>query len=174
MRPGRRRGLALVAIGAGAAATGALIGAFVVQSGSGATRLLGARFVDLEGRPHRLLDWGGKVLLCNFWATWCAPCREEIPLLVAAKHKYAAMGLEIIGIGIDQAAKLRDFAANFRVNYPILVSGPEAIDLLRALGNAAGALPYSVLVDRAGRIAFRRLGAFRKDELDGILAGMLD
>ena len=150
-----------------------MVGALFVQSGSGAARLLSASFVDLEGRTRRLLEWRGQVVVCNFWATWCAPCREEVPLLVAAKQQYAAKALEIVGIGIDQAAKIRDFAVNFRINYPMLVAGSEAIELMRELGNKAGALPYTVLLDRSGRLAGQRLGAFRKEELAQVLTALL-
>lgn len=173
MRPGRRKALALAGVAAAAAAGGALVGALVVQSGSGAAQLLSAGFVDLDGRARRLLEWRGQVVVCNFWATWCAPCREEVPLLVAAKQQYAAKGLEIVGIGIDQAAKIREFAANYGVNYPMLVAGSEAIDIMRELGNKAGALPYTVLLDRSGRVAGQRLGAFRKEELAQVLTKLL-
>jgi len=173
MRPGRRKALALAGVAGAAAAGGALVGALVVQSGSGAARLLAAHFVDTDGRTRRLLEWQGQVVVCNFWATWCAPCREEVPLLVAAKQQYAAKGLEIVGIGIDQAAKIREFAANYRVNYPMLVAGSEAIDIMRELGNKAGALPYTVLLDRSGRVAGQRLGAFRKEELAQVLTRLL-
>lgn len=173
MRPGRRKALALAGVAAAAAAGGALVGALVVQSGSGAAQLLSTTFVDLDGRARRLLEWRGQVIVCNFWATWCAPCREEVPLLVAAKQQYAAKGLEVIGIGIDQAAKIREFAANYGVNYPMLVAGSEAIDIMRELGNKAGALPYTVLLDRSGRVAGQRLGAFRKEELAQVLTKLL-
>ena len=173
MRPARRKALALVGVAAAAAAGGALVGALLVQSRSGAARLLSASFVDLDGQARRLLEWRGRALVCNFWATWCAPCREEVPLFVAAKQQYAAKPLEIVGIGIDQAAKLRDFAANYRVNYPILVAGSEAIEIMRELGNKAGALPYTVLLDRSGGVVGQRLGAFRKEELAEVLAALV-
>jgi thiol-disulfide isomerase/thioredoxin len=173
MQPGRRKALALAGVAAAAATGGALVGALIVQSGSGAARLLSASFVDLEGRSRRLLEWRGQVVVCNFWATWCAPCREEVPLLVAAKQQYAAKGLEVVGIGIDQAAKIRDFASNYKVNYPMLVAGSEAIEMMRDLGNNAGALPYTVLLDRSGSVAGQRLGAFRKEELNAALTRLL-
>ena len=173
MRPARRKALALVGVAAAAAAGGALVGALLVQSRSGAARLLSTSFVDLDGRARRLLEWRGRALVCNFWATWCAPCREEVPLFVAAKQQYAGKPLEIVGIGIDHTAKLRDFALNYRVNYPILVAGSEAIEIMRDLGNKAGALPYTVLLDRSGGMVGQRLGAFRKEELADILAALV-
>lgn len=173
MRPARRKALALAGVAAAAAAGGALVGALVVQSRSGAARLLSASFVDLDGRARRLLEWRGQFVVCNFWATWCAPCREEVPLLVAAKQQYAAKRLEIIGIGIDHAPNIRDFAAKYHVNYQMLVAGSEAIEIMRQLGNKAGALPYTVLLDRSGAVAGQRLGAFRKEELEQALSGLV-
>ena len=173
MQPGRRNSLILAALGVGAAAAGALVGALALQSGSGAAQLLSASFSDLQGRKRRVLEWRGQVLACNFWATWCAPCLEEVPLFIAAKQQYAAKGFEVIGIGIDNAAKISDFAAKFRVNYQLLIADADAIELMRQLGNPAGALPYTVLLDRTGAIAHRKLGAFRKDELERVLAGLL-
>ena len=106
MALGRREFLALAGAGTAAAAAGALVGALGRQSSNGAAALLAYPFEDLEGRPTRLRDWSASVLLCNFWATWCAPCREEIPLLVAARREHPANGVEIAGIGIDQVGKL--------------------------------------------------------------------
>lgn len=83
----RRDALLLGAAGTAAALAGAVAGALVLQSRSGATELLAASFPDVNGRVRRLLDWRGTVLLCNFWATWCAPCREEVPMLVAARQQ---------------------------------------------------------------------------------------
>jgi thiol-disulfide isomerase/thioredoxin len=173
MRPGRRKALLLAGIGAAAAAAGALVGALALQSRTGAAQLLSASFPDLEGRTRRVLDWRGQVLVCNFWATWCAPCREEIPLLVAAKQQYANKGLEVLGIGIDNADKISEFAAIYKVNYPILISGSSAIDLMRELGNRGGGLPYTVFLDRTGSVAHRKIGALRQAELDEILAALL-
>jgi len=166
MALGRREVLALAGIGAAAAAAGALVGALGRQSSNGAAALLAYPFQDLEGRPTRLRDWSAGVLLCNFWATWCAPCREEMPLLVAARREHAAKGLEIAGIGIDQASKLKSFARDFGVDYPILVAGADSGDLLRALGNNAAALPYSVVLDRERRVTYKKLGAWSKAELE--------
>lgn len=166
MALGRRDFLALAGVGMAAAAAGALVGALGRQSTSGAAALLGYVFQDLEGRPTRLREWTASVLLCNFWATWCAPCREEIPLLVAARREHAAKGVEVAGIGIDQVGKLKSFAKDFDVDYPILVAGADSGDLLRALGNNAAALPYSVVLDRERRVTYRKLGAWSKPELE--------
>jgi thiol-disulfide isomerase/thioredoxin len=170
MASGRRDALTLGAVGLAAAAAGALSGVFALQSGSGAADLLGARFADLEGRERRLVEWQGRALVCNFWATWCAPCREEVPLLVAAKREWLTEGIEIVGIGLDSADKIREFASIYKINYPLLVADATAIELLRRLGNRAGGLPYSVGLDRSGALVARHLGALKEADLRQVLA----
>lgn len=168
----RRDALWLGAVATAAAAAGAVAGALALQSRSGAAELLAARYPDTDGRVRRLLDWPDRVLLCNFWATWCAPCREEVPMLVAAKQQWVSRGFEVVGIGIDSAAKIREFSKIYRINYPVLVADGSALELLRKLGNRGGGLPYSVVLDRTGSIAKRHLGPLTADDLRRILEGL--
>ena len=167
---GRREALILGGAGLVAAAAGAVVGAFTLQAGSGAADLLAARFQDLEGRPRRLIDWTGRALLCNFWATWCAPCREEIPLLVAAKQKSPSSRVELVGIAIDSVDKIREFSANYKINYPVLVGDGGTIALLRSLGNRGGGLPYTLALDANGAILQRHLGALTEGDLRQVMA----
>jgi thiol-disulfide isomerase/thioredoxin len=171
MAPARRELLILASAGLAAAAVGFLAGPALLRMGaSGEAEALGAAvFDDLHGRRRRLAEWRGKVLVCNFWATWCAPCREEIPLLVTARQKYGPGGVEIVGIAIDNAAKVREFAATFKIPYPILVAEADGLDLMRQLGNTGGGLPYTVIADREGSLVHRKLGALKEVELDGLL-----
>jgi thiol-disulfide isomerase/thioredoxin len=125
---------------------------------------------DVEGRPRSLSDWRGKVLVVNFWATWCEPCREEIPALMRARRKYAANGLEVVGIALDSAGKVRVFASELQIDYPLLIGSLETIDLSRRLGNRLGALPYTVVLDRTGQVVFTRLGGVSDAQLDAALA----
>jgi thiol-disulfide isomerase/thioredoxin len=173
MAPGRREALVLGAIGLGAAALGALTGALALQARSGAAGLLGAPFLDLSGRPRRLLEWQGAILVVNFWATWCVPCREEIPMLVVAAQHYRGKGAEIVGIGIDNASNVAQFARTYAIAYPLLIADAKAIDLMRGLGNGAGGLPFTVVLDRRGVVAYRKLGALSRPDLDRVLVGML-
>src|SRR5438046_3271061 len=108
----RREALILGAIGAGAAVAGGLLGALVLQAQSGAADLLAAPFRDLSGARRTLREWRGRVLLCNFWATWCAPCREEIPMLVAVRGGFGAQGAETVGGCMARAAKGERIAQN--------------------------------------------------------------
>lgn len=173
MAPGRREALVLGAIGLGAAALGGIVGALALQARSGAAGLLGAHFPDLAGRPRRILEWQGAILVINFWATWCTPCREEIPMLVAAAQHYRSNGVEIVGIGIDNADNVAQFARTYAVAYPLLIGDAKAIDLMRGLGNDAGGLPFTVVLDRRGAVAYHKLGALSRAELDRVLVAML-
>jgi thiol-disulfide isomerase/thioredoxin len=174
MAPGRRELLILGGAGLAAAAAGFLVGPALLRLGGDGEdqALAAAAFGDLDGRRRHLTEWRGKVLLCNFWATWCAPCREEIPLLVAARQKYAAGSIEIVGIAIDNAAKVREFSATFKISYPILLAEADGLDLMRRLGNQSGGLPYTVIADRNGRVIHRKLGALTKADLDELLGSL--
>ena len=173
MTAGRREALIVGAAALGAMVAGALVGALSLQSGTGAAQLLSTPFVDLSGRPRRLLEWQGRVVLCNFWATWCEPCREEVPLLVAAEQQHRARGLSIVGIGIDSVDKIREFSQTYGITYIKLIADAGVLQLLRRLGNTSGGLPYSVLLDRSGAVAYRKLGAFVSAELEQVLGSML-
>jgi thiol-disulfide isomerase/thioredoxin len=173
MAPGRRKALLIGAVGVAAAAAGALAGLALLRSEDGSGALQAAEFTDLEGRTRRLAEWKGKVVLCNFWATWCSPCREEVPMLVALSKEMAAKGIEVVGIALDSAAKVGEFAKDYKVSYPLLVAGPNGIDLMRVAGNKVGGLPYTVFLNRQGRIVNRKLGALRETEVRERLAQML-
>lgn len=169
----RRRALAYASVALAAGAAGAVLGPLYLQQSTGAAGLLGTVFPDLEGRARRLIDWTGKVAVVNFWATWCEPCREEIPLLIEVSRKYAGAGVEVVGIALDTVAKITEYAANYRISYSLLVGDARALELIRELGNKAGALPYTVVLDRRGVVASRRLGAYQPGELDQVLASIL-
>lgn len=182
MQPGRREVLILGAAGVAAAAAGFLLGPLALRTadgdgsgeGTGAAdiALRSATLVDLAGQARKLSEWRGRILVCNFWATWCTPCREEIPLLMAARTKYASSGIEIVGIAIDNAVNVRQFSTSFEISYPILLAEANGLDLMRKLGNTTGGLPYTVVTDRQGSVVRRKLGAFKHGDLDAILASL--
>ena len=172
--PGRREALILGAAGLAATAAGFLVGPLLLgskgegmQPADGALRAV--TLADLAGKRRQLSEWQGRILLCNFWATWCAPCREEIPLLMSAREKYAANGVEIVGIAIDNPAKVREFSKSLGISYPVLLAEAEGLDLMRKLGNSAGGLPYTVVADRQGKVVNRKLGTLKQGDIDAIL-----
>lgn len=127
--------------------------------------LFALTLADAGGTPRRLAQWRGRTLVVNFWATWCAPCVEEMPELQRLREEYRARGVDVIGLGIDSAANIRQFRDDHGLTLPLLVAGAEGSGLGARLGNTAGALPYTVLITREGRVAQRKLGRIRPDEL---------
>ena len=130
-------------------------------------------FVDLEGKARSLAEWDGRVRVLNFWATWCAPCREEIPALVLSRNKLLPSGVEFIGIAIDQASKVVEFVRSVPISYPVLVAGAPALELARQLGNPSGGLPFTVVLNAQGDIAHRNLGAVTQEKIEAQVRGVL-
>jgi len=130
-------------------------------------------FPDLNGKPQAISQWRGKVLILNFWATWCIPCREEIPALMKVQHKYASNGVQVVGIAIDNVSKVRDYAAEMHIDYALLIGGMEALGLSKELGNGSGVLPYTIVFDRAGKVAYSHAGALTETVLGTILTPLL-
>lgn len=132
-----------------------------------------AQFKDLSGQAVSLEQWRGRVMVVNFWASWCPPCLEEIPGLVRIHGELAPKGLQIVGIAVDSADNARKSAAQLGVSYPVLVAGMEIIDLTRRLGNRPGALPYTLVLDRNGKIVATHLGVISEAELTRIITPLL-
>ena len=163
---------AVVAVCAGAAGYGFNLwrmgGDGAGEMGAAET-VMAVRLPDLRGQSQPLTQWRGRVLVVNFWATWCTPCREEIPMFVRLQNKYRAQGLQFVGIAIDQPDKVQAFSHEFAINYPILIGGIETVELSRQAGNRIGALPFTVGIDRNGKIAATQLGEFKEAKLDAMI-----
>ena len=139
-----------------------------------AESIMAVRLPNLDGKVESLEQWRGKVLVVNYWATWCAPCRDEIPVFVRLQDRYRERGLQFIGIALDQPHQVRPFAAELRMNFPILIGDIGAIDLTRKLGNRAGALPFTAIIGRtAEKIAATHVGALTESRLETLIAPLL-
>lgn len=126
---------------------------------------------DLDARPRDLAEWDGKLVLLNFWASWCGPCREEMPLLDRTQERYASRGLQVIGVAIDDRASVQGFLAEHPVAYPILLDEPGVgPDSSQRFGDNRGALPYSVLIGPDRRVLARRFGGFSEASLEEWIA----
>ena len=115
-------------------------------------------FQTPQGQPLAMAALRGRPLLVNFWATWCPPCVEELPLLDGFYRQHAANGWQVVGLAIDQPSAVRAFLQRTPVSFPVGLAGLEGTELTRTLGNEAGGLPFSVVVDGAGRLRHRRIG----------------
>ena len=121
---------------------------------------------DSNGVPVSASDFEGDVWLVNFWATWCAPCVEEMPMLSQLQQEYAGQGVKIVGIALDDTERASQFASNMAISYPILVGQADVVVTGRRYGNNTGMLPFSVLIDAKGIIRWTRLGPLTREELE--------
>ncbi|MFU8820987.1 MAG: TlpA family protein disulfide reductase [Gammaproteobacteria bacterium] len=128
---------------------------------------------DLDGTPRSSGEWDESIRIVNFWATWCPPCIREIPLLVDIQAEYAARGVQVIGIAIDEPDAVAEFAANFAFNYPVLIGQDDAMDLGNQFLAGFIGLPFTAFTDRSGRIVRVHTGELHREQLEEILAGLL-
>jgi len=110
-------------------------------------------------------QFDGKLTLLNFWATWCAPCRKEMPMLIDLYDELSGQGFEVVGVAMDDVQQARDFAGEIGVNYPILVGSTDVMVMVQSYGNLSGVLPYSVLIDQDGIIRWAHTGELEPEEL---------
>ncbi len=131
--------------------------------------------LGLDGVNHSLAEWSGKVVLLNFWATWCSPCIYEIRDFVAFQELYKVRGLQIIGVGMDEEYKLRNVQRTLEINYPVLVADPvKNSGLMTRWGNSSGVVPYTVVIDREGRVVYTHHGLMSRDEFDEFVLPLLE
>lgn len=134
-----------------------------------------AVFAGLDGKPVALADLKGKVAVLNFWATWCAPCRTEIPHLEEGHRKYGPRGVVFVGAAVeDNADSVRDFAKVYGITYPVVMAGKDkGIALLQSLDNKIAGLPYTVVLDRQGNVVAAKRGILTPVRLQQILDPLL-
>ena len=140
---------------------------------SSANTLMAMKLPDLQNKVQGLEQWRGKVLVVNFWATWCEPCREEIPIFVHMQEKYRDKGLQFVGISIDQVDKTREFSENFKMNYPSLIGTFDTIEVSTKVGNTRRALPFTVVLNRKGQVVGTELGGVTQEKLEALINPLL-
>lgn len=139
------------------------------------TALFDWSFVDVEGKSQPLSQWQGKLVVLNFWATWCPPCLKEIPAFVDLQQRLGPRGLQFVGIALDEAAAVGPFLKEHAINYPVLLGDQDVARFMTELGNQIGALPFTVVVGRDGKILNLHQGEWQADDaaktLEAHLAG---
>ncbi|MCP3870989.1 MAG: TlpA family protein disulfide reductase [Gammaproteobacteria bacterium] len=134
-------------------------------TGEGVEQLPDFSFPDLEGAQRSNSEWTGRVLVVNFWATWCPPCREEMPRFIEMQAQYGSQGLQFVGIAIDEPDMVRDFFDVYAINFPTLIGDDEAIKLANTLGNRFNSLPFTAVFDRQGKTRYFQAGEVTDETL---------
>lgn len=131
-----------------------------------------AAFKDADGASRTLGQFAGKVVVVNFWATWCTPCREEMPGFVKLQSRWRDRGVQFVGLAQDDPAKVAAFGRELGINYPLWLGEAQVMDLSRRLGNRQGVLPHTVLLDAQGRVIDSKIGIFAEDALESRLTAI--
>ena len=135
--------------------------------------ILSASFADLQGQPRRLDEWRGKLLILNFWATWCPPCKKEMPAFVRLQQRYGAQGVQFVGIALDTRDEVAKFVAEHGIDFPILAGEDDVAIYMQRLGNQIGALPFTVVVDRGGEIRHTHQGEWVEADAEQVIKAHL-
>jgi thiol-disulfide isomerase/thioredoxin len=160
---------AVLALGVGIAAQG-----FLAQGETSVTSLPDFNLPDLSGNQHNISEWRGKILVINFWATWCSPCRKEIPEFIALQEHYSVKGVQFVGIALEEQKPVAEYTASAHINYPILIGGDNGVTLAHQLGNSIDAIPYTIVVNQQGQIINRHPGEFSKEQILEIIAPLMN
>lgn len=133
-------------------------------------QLMAKSLPDSNGKQQALAQWNQRLLVVNFWATWCAPCVQEMPELSELQQELKGKPVQILGLGIDSPSNISEFAKKLNVSYPLYVAGLDGSELSRQLGNKAGGLPFTVLISADGKVLKSYLGRLKMNELRADIA----
>lgn len=126
-------------------------------------------YPDLEGRMRSAREWRDDIMVLNFWAAWCPPCREETPLFVELQDEYAQHHVRFVGIAIDDPGPVKEFAESHGIQYPVLMGDLGAVGLSKQLGNRFEGLPFTIVADPGGNVILRHQGGINRDQLEPVL-----
>lgn len=137
------------------------------------TTPMATQLPDLSGQQQKLAQWRGKILIVNFWATWCPSCLTEIPEFMTLQRQYADKNVQVIGIAIEDKQAVLDYTAKVKINYPILIAGDTGVEISKAWGNVINSVPFTVVIDPQGDIIYRQLGEVTRDKLLEVIQPLL-
>lgn len=135
--------------------------------------LFAATFPDEKGQPQALKKYAGKIVVLNFWATWCEPCREEMPELSKLHSTYQNQNLVVLGVAVDDVAAISNFAKETKVSYPLFAADMQGMEIATNLGNDKGVLPYTVIIKADGSVAKTYFGRVTQQLLEKTLKTLL-
>jgi len=124
---------------------------------------------DMEGQPRSIRSWQGKSMIVNFWATWCAPCRREIPLLKKIQAEHGAEGFQIVGVAVDFREDVLKYAQDIGIDYPVLVGEQDGLDAVNKFGQGSLGFPFTVFTDNQQRIVLFHLGEIHEAQAEVML-----
>ena len=148
---------------------GVLTSQWISKSGLASEPAVKAFFANSWRTPDgRIVDtqkWEGKVLVVNFWASWCPPCVEEMPTLDKLQKEFLQQNVLFVGIGIDSPSNIREFLEKTPVSYPIVIGGLDGSNISKQMGNSQGALPYTIIINTKGKSVYSKLGKISEEDI---------
>ena len=173
----RRQWISIIGISLVALAAGVLTSQWIFRAGLADDPAIKAFFANSwqtpDGKSVDTNEWRGKVLVVNFWASWCPPCVEEMPTLDKLQAEFKTKNVLFVGIGIDSPSNIRQFLEKTPVSYPIVIGGLEGSNISKQMGNAQGALPYTVIMNTQGKANSSKLGKISEEELRSAIKSAL-
>ena len=173
----RRQWISIIAISLVALVAGVLTSQWIYKTGLASDPAIKAFFANPWQTPNgKSVDtdqWRGKVLVVNFWASWCPPCVEEMPTLDKLQQEFKSQNVLFVGIGIDSPSNIREFLEKTPVSYPIVIGGLEGSNLSKQMGNSQGALPYTIIINPQGKATNSKLGKISEEELRSAIKSAL-
>ena len=165
----RRQWISIIGISLAALIAGVLTSQWIYKAGLASDPAIKAFFANPwqtpDGKLANTERWQGKILVVNFWASWCPPCVEEMPTLDKLQLEFKHQNVLFVGIGIDSPSNIRQFLENTPVSYPIVIGGLEGSNLSKQMGNSQGALPYTIVINAQGKASSSKLGKISEEEL---------
>ncbi len=128
---------------------------------------------DTDGVARNSSEWASKILIVNYWATWCPPCLEEMPTLVDFQTQYSPKNIQVVGIAVDNLEQVKDFMDTYGINFPVLIGGDDAIQLSQKMGNRISALPFTAIFDQNGKTIYAQPGKITHESLEKVIKPLL-